>query len=304
MALRMVRSFRKGRHEGDLRRVAGGAETLVEREEDWIVTGCGERGPVQGAPHRAAAAANHPAAPQGATVPVEGRDPDQGGNLPAAELPQFGEFGDERGGRNRTHAGHGAEQVLRLSTHRAGADGVVQIRLEVAQRALQPGDVGVDAALQPAIPGQAPPIGLGPEHLDQLTAAGDELAEALGVFARQRADDRAHGLGKASDDLDVQGVSLGEHPGGAGEIPDLAGVDDGDRQTGAGQGGRHGGLVAPRGFEDDQRGPQRLQPRPELGQPGLIVGDHEGLSGGANVDIEVVLGDIETDEEMVHAPSL
>jgi hypothetical protein len=34
------------------------------------------------------------------------------------------------------------------------------------------------------------------------------------------------------------------------------------------------------------------------------VGDHEGLPRGAGVDVEMVLGDIETDEQMVHDPSL
>ena len=39
-------------------------------------------------------------------------------------------------------------------------------------------------------------------------------------------------------------------------------------------------------------------------EPGLVVGDDEGLPGGADVDIEVIFGDIETDEELVHDPSL
>jgi hypothetical protein len=146
--------------------------------------------------------------------------------------------------------------------------------------------------------GEAPAIGLGPEHLDELTTAGHELAEALGVFGGQRPDDRADSFGKAGDDVSVKRIGLGERPRGAGEIADLPRVDDRDRQVGAGQGGRH------RGFEDDQRGTQRLQPGHELGQPGLIVGDDERLPGGAYVAVEVVLGNIETDEEWVHDPSL
>ena len=51
-------------------------------------------------------------------------------------------------------------------------------------------------------------------------------------------------------------------------------------------------------------GRRRLQPGDERGQPRLIVGNHEGLPGGADVDIELILGDIEADEEMVHDPSL
>jgi len=71
----------------------------------------------------------------------------------------------------------------------------------------------------------------------------------------------------------------------------------------ADQGRRDGGLVARRGLEDDQRGLQGAQAGHQLGEPGLTVGDDEGGPGGADWDVEMVLGDIETDEELVHDPS-
>jgi hypothetical protein len=42
----------------------------------------------------------------------------------------------------------------------------------------------------------------------------------------------------------VEGVGLGEPPGGAGEVADLAGIDDRERQVGASEGGGHGQLEA------------------------------------------------------------
>ena len=164
--------------------------------------------------------------------------------------------------------------------------------------------MGVDAALQRPIPDQAPPIGFRPEHLDELTPAGHEFAEVLGLFGGQRPNGRAHGFGKAGDDVGVQRIGFGEGPRGAGEIPDLAGIDDRHRQVGAGQRGGHGGLIASGGFEDHQRGAQSPAAGRRLDEPGLIMGDDEGLPRGAHVAVEVVLGDIETDEELVHDPSL
>lgn len=76
------------------------------------------------------------------------------------------------------------------------------------------------------------------------------------------------------------------------------------RQMSAGRGRRDGGLVPRRGLEDDQRGLQGAQAGHQLGEPGLMVGDDEGGAGGADWDVEMVLGDIETDEELVHDPSL
>ena len=85
------------------------------------------------------------------------------------------------------------------------------------------------------------------------------------MFGGQRPGGRAHGFGKVGDDAGRPSVSvLASVPGGAGEIADLAGIDHGHRQAGAGQRGRDGGLVAPGGFEDDERGVQRLQPGDEL----------------------------------------
>ena len=267
----------QGRHQRDLRRVASGTEALVERGEDRIVTRSGDGGHVQHAPHRSAALLNHATAPQGAAIAVEGRDADQSRDLPAVEVAQFREFGDERRGGDRAHSRYGPEQVLGLPPRRTGPDRVMEVGFEVAEGLLEPRDMGVDAALKRPIPDQAPPIGLRPEHLHELTPAGDELAEVLDVFGGQRPNSRAHGFGKVGDDAGVQRIGFGERPGGASEIPDLAGIDDGDRQVGTGQGGRHGGLIAPGGFEDHQRGAQRLQPGDELDEPGLIRGDDEGL---------------------------
>ena len=180
----------------------------------------------------------------------------------------------------------------------------MKVRFQVPEGALQPGDVGVNPALEPAIAGEAAAIRLGAQHVHELTAPGDQFAEVLGLLRRQRADGGPHGLGEVGDDAGIERVGLGQEAGGAGEVPDLTGIDDGDREAGAGQRGRDGGFVAARGFEGDEGGRQGAQAVDEGGQSRLVVRDREGLPGGAHVDVELGLGDIEADEEVVHDPSL
>lgn len=48
-----------------------------------------------------------------------------------------------------------------------------------------------------------------------------------------------------------EGIEL---PGGAGEVADLAGIDDGDREPGGGQGGGHGDFLAAGSLKDDDGG--------------------------------------------------
>src|SRR5262249_56050298 len=123
-----------------------------------------------------------------------GRGGGEGGGGGGAK---WGEGGEGRGGGDRAHPGHGREQILGLPPRWAGTDRVMQIRLEIPEGPLQPGNVRIDAASEPAIAGLVAAIGLRAQHLDELAAAGDELAEPLGVFRRQRADGRPPALAKA-----------------------------------------------------------------------------------------------------------
>lgn len=101
--------------------------------------------------------------------------------------------------------------------------------IEAAEGLLEPGDMGVEVALQAAIAEQPAPVVLGPEHVDELPAPGHQFAQGLGLRIGNRARRRAHGLREQRDDAGVEGVGLGELPSGPSEITDLAGIDDGHR---------------------------------------------------------------------------
>ena len=79
---------------------------------------------------------------------------------------------------------------------------------------------------------------------------------------------RADALGEQGDGRGIEAVGLGEPAGGPREIADLPGIDDHQRQAGAGQRRRHGDLEAAGRFQHDQRRPERGEPGDEA-CPGL-----------------------------------
>ncbi len=161
-----------------------------------------------------------------------------------------------------------------------------------AQLLLQPGEMRVHAPGEARVLELAPALALAADHLDQLPAAGDQLAEVPRGPVRQRPGLRPHGLsppvgpkgrrrtGSACDGLCVQPVGLGQPPCSPCDITDLAlrrllapaiswtdrcascarWIDDHERQASGAQRGGYGRLEATSGLEHDQ-------PRGEPGQP-------------------------------------
>ena len=264
----------------------------------------GEGGHIEHTPPHGAAAGNHAAAPQGSAIPVDRRDADEGGNLAPIQVAQLREIGDEREGRDIADAGHGLEQVVRRAPQRAGAEGVVQVALQLGQGLGQPAEVGGDAALHPRFACLLVPGGLGAQHLDQLAAAGDEFRQGLRLRGRQRASPRLHRLREPRDVAGVEGIGLGQLARRPREITDLSRVDHGHRQPGAPQRGGDGDLITAGGFQDHQRRGEAAQPRDELAQARVITRDAEALVGRTDVHIDMLLGDIDPHIDPFHDPSL
>ena len=91
--------------EGLLAGFAGGAELFVVGGDDGIGAAGDQGGHVEGGAHGGAAAGDGAAAAQGAAVAVDRRDPDQGGDLAAVEMAEFGQLGDQGAQRRRADAG-------------------------------------------------------------------------------------------------------------------------------------------------------------------------------------------------------
>jgi hypothetical protein len=88
-----------------------GGQAVGEGSDDRVASSRGERGHVEQATDRRASSPDCPLASELAAVSIEGSQADQGGDLLAIELAQFGDFGDERGAGHRSDAGNALKEV-------------------------------------------------------------------------------------------------------------------------------------------------------------------------------------------------
>ena len=223
-------------------------------------------------------------------------DADQAGDLAPIEPAELGQLGNEQAGRGWADAGHRDQEVLGGAPGGAVADRVAEIGFDPGQLLVEPNQMGIDAADQLGVAQLAAPLALAADHLDNLAPAGDQLAEVPRGLVRQRPRLRLHRLGEARDRLGVQPVGLGQPTGGAGEVADLARVDDHQRQARSAQRGGHGCLEAAGGLEHDQA---RGEPGQAFGQrreTGAIAADRKGLTGRPRMHVELALGDVDADE--------
>ena len=170
-----------GGGESDLAGPAGGDAALVKRSDDRIVSDGREGGHVEHAADVGPAAHDHPPATEGSTVAGDRGQAGQRRDAAAIEPPPFGQIGDERPGGDGPDAGDGAEQVIGLAPDRGRPDEGGEVVIEAAQGLLEPGDVGLEVALQAAIAQEPAPVVLGAEHVDELAAPGDEFAQRGGL---------------------------------------------------------------------------------------------------------------------------
>ena len=76
-----------------------------------------------------------------ATIAIEGRDADQGGNGAAVQPAELGQFGEQRTRRGRPDAGHAAQQILLHAPDRAGLNRRPDLVIDVGDAPLEPPNV-------------------------------------------------------------------------------------------------------------------------------------------------------------------
>jgi hypothetical protein len=122
-------------------------------------------------------------------------------------------------------------------------------------------------------------LALAADHLDDLAAAGDQLAERARRLVRQSAWLRLDRLGEPGDGFGIQPIRLRQTSGGAGEVADLARVDHRQGQPGCGERRSDRDLEAAGGFEHHEPRRHRRQPFHQGGEAGGIPADRKSLSG-------------------------
>ena len=139
------------------------------------------------------------------------------------EGAEFGQLGDQGAGRGLADARDRGEQVLDGAPGGAGAHGVVEIGLDLAQLLLQPGEVARRAGGRGV--GRGAGGGAGPRCRSSRRSGGGGRPARRARAPPRPAIGRGSGrtrFGEARDGLGIQPIGLGEPAGGAGEVADLA----------------------------------------------------------------------------------
>ena len=134
--------------EGHLGRLAGGDEALIEGLEVGVAAGGRQGGHVERGAHLGAPAPAAAAPAPGAAVAIEGRDPDQGGDLLAGTGPQFGALRPVRWRRPRGRCRGCCAARRRARSVGSAWTRAANWRSTLARAAVSGRDHGVDAQVQ------------------------------------------------------------------------------------------------------------------------------------------------------------
>jgi hypothetical protein len=127
---------------------------------------------------------------------------------------------------------------------------------------------------------QRHPMALGDQHLQELAPALEHGINVLHGRVWKRTGRGAHRVCDVCDEAGIERISLGQLPGGLGNITYLARIDHGTGQLGDREGGHHRALPASRGFEHDQCGLRLAELEEESAMPALSLATCQRLSSG------------------------
>jgi hypothetical protein len=210
------------------------------------------------------------------------------------ELSEEGKAGDA------TDARSALNELILGAPDGALANGVTQVGVDALELVLKPRDVSLDLLFDVGVDGLAQAIGLGGDHVDDLPAAGNMRFKAAERGVRDWTWLGPNAITEKGQDLGVNGVSFRQSADGSREIANVARIDDGDTETGAGQRGRDSKLEAASRFEDYRRLREGLELFEERFDPFVVVGDRESCSRRMDVRIEGRFGNVNTDEGLFH----
>jgi uncharacterized protein (AIM24 family) len=291
-------------NEGDHLGLPSCDQAAEEGLQDGVVSPGGHRSHEEGGAHASSSAADEASALPLAGLAGEGREPGKGCDLLTVEAAEFGQIGDESARNDRPDARHRGEEVLLVAPGRRAAHGIVDVGVDAGEFLLEGLDETRDALLDPR-GGPFLALALGADHLDDLPPARNQVCKETRGFIGQRPRLGLGCLGEVGDDGCVDGICLCTLADRLGEGADLGRINDDDRQPCGSQGRSRNRFEASGGFQDDERGSQRLEPLHQQLQATRVAFDNEHLSTGTQGDVETIFGDVDTNDDAVHGdPSL
>jgi len=262
------------------------SESIGESLDDGIAASGGEGRHVEDTADGFSSAADGAFALVLSAVAIEGSQADEGGDLLAVELSQFGDIGDEGGGGDAAESWDRLDELGFLAPVVIGLHELLDSGLNAVDLTFEDFEDGLDALSGRFDVSRLEAVGLHGPEVDELSAAGDELLD-FGLFFRGFLSGRRLGLlGKEGQDPGIEAIGLGEQAERSREIANATGIDDGHVIAGVEEVGHEFSLVTAGGFEDDAAA-RRLREEPfELLMSGGVIGQGVSLTGGEEVEIE------------------
>jgi hypothetical protein len=183
-------------------------------------------------------------------------------------------------------------------------DAAVDLAFEQADLAVDSAEVFFDALAGLLFVRHVEPVGFHRPHLDELLATVEEIAEEPDFLIGEGLNGQGDGLAESSQDRGVDGVGLGELPGGPSKVAGAFGLDDGDLEAGFFEGEGNGEFKSAGGFENDSdrggsvgQGPKNID---ESLVSGRGVVDSFGSLEGEDADVEGGAGYVDADAKNGH----
>lgn len=288
-------------HAGDLDNhvgFAGGLEAIGEGAEDGVVSPGSEGGHVECGADVFASAGDAAFAFESAAVVVVGGEAGECGDLAAVSETEFGDFGEELPGGGVTDAGNTAEDIAAGLPVVAGIEEFRDGFLDIGEEGVEQLEGLLQGLAGECSVGRLEAVGFHRSELDDLSSASDEILQFLLIRGDFLGQAGAGDLGEMGEEFGIEGIGLGELSEGFGEVSGLAGIDDGDGESGVDEVTDEGAFVSAGSFDDDDGdGGVLAETFGELFETGLIVGAGPSLGQGTNMDVELGLSDIDSDVE-------
>jgi hypothetical protein len=222
------------------------------------------------------------------------RQADQCGNLLAADLPKFGQQGQQGIGERGADAGHRAQQTEALDEVWLGCNQLGQTLVEQNDVGLDPGQAPLGDTLQQRVFEMA---GLA-FHRNMLVAELAAHRDGLGKPFNGRVPrnhSRRHDRDIVGDQTRIDAVIFRQSAGSASKLPQFVRIDPPHREAGCQQDPDDVTLVTAARFQADRGDCTARQSSEQFSPAGYVVGDAKSSPTGSDCYVKTIDRNIDPD---------
>lgn len=273
------------------------SKTFGENSDLRIKTlGC-QGGHVEQGAYLLAAAENARSTSVLAGLAIERGYPNQGGDLMAIELTQFGQMSQEHGAGLGADPWGAAQDGVFVTEVIVALNVVLDEIVELANLGFQSFDYPFDATADLSVVGHFGAVGFLGEHVGHLSTSADQFGQKLRLGLSGRPIGGFDHLAENGEDLGIDGVGLGVFPQTFCEVTHLAGIDHDRLESGLDQFGSKSAFVSAGCFQDDLSDIEALQRVEELSVALGSIGVITLELGWTRCDLERIFSDVNSDIE-------